>query len=170
MTIERLDCVEIESWNELDIGDEFEVAGVPFVVIGRTGDTVTIQQHRMIEYGVFDHDGCNKYRKSDIKEYLETTYEAKFPEDFISMMNGGHFFLLSEDDVTPGKTQYPYYENLENRTKYDCKGYVAWWWTSTPHVGIGNTVRLINPSGYVSYNYAYSSYGVAPACVLHLTS
>ena len=168
-SVVREDKINCEM-RDLQIGDKFEVAGIPMVVIGVNSETVTVQQYAKIEDHIFDKDGTTKYEKSDIKEYIETEYEAKYPKTFLDLMNGGHFFLLSEEDVTPGKTKYPYYQKIENRSKYDSKGYATFWWLRSPSVGHGYFVRGIRPAGGVYYSSAYNSNGVAPACVLHLTS
>lgn len=53
-----------------------------------------------------------------------------------------------------------------NRIKVGASGNPAYWWLRSPSVGHGLNVRYISPSGYVYYVSAYSSYGVAPACVV----
>ena len=53
-----------------------------------------------------------------------------------------------------------------NRIKVNASGTPYYWWLRSPDVGSGYYVRLISPSGYVSYTSAYVSIGVAPACVV----
>lgn len=56
--------------------------------------------------------------------------------------------------------------NDSNRIKVNTSGTPYYWWLRSPHVGYGNNVRGIYPAGNVSNNSAYSSNGVAPACVI----
>ena len=42
--------------------------------------------------------------------------------------------------------------------------------SASPNVGNGYNVRIITTSGYVSFNSAFYSVGVAPACKLNLAS
>ena len=53
-----------------------------------------------------------------------------------------------------------------NRIKTNASGTAQYWWLRSPNVGNGNLVRRIYPDGTVSYDHAYYSYGVAPACVV----
>lgn len=53
-----------------------------------------------------------------------------------------------------------------NRIKTNAAGSAQYWWLRSPHVGHGNSVRHIHPSGHVGSYYASSSDGVAPACVV----
>ena len=53
-----------------------------------------------------------------------------------------------------------------NRTKVGTTGNPGYWWLRSPGVGGGYGVRFIYPSGSVSYYGAYTSGGVAPACVV----
>lgn len=54
-----------------------------------------------------------------------------------------------------------------NRIKVQASnGNPYYWWLRSPHVGNGDSVRYVSTDGYISYNTAYSSNGVAPACVI----
>lgn len=96
------------------------------------------------------------------------------------------FFLLSRPEVYAGTergadgadgTVYEYYgaghSDLSapgtgtdsNRIKYR-SGSATYWWLRTPTYDYGNYVRNVYPSGYLYDNRAYSSNGVAPACVI----
>ena len=56
--------------------------------------------------------------------------------------------------------------NDKNRIKTNAAGSAQHWWLRSPYVGHGHYVRGIGPSGVVGYNYAYYSFGVAPACIV----
>ena len=53
-------------------------------------------------------------------------------------------------------------------TRSGCSPALTPWWIDED--GNGNNVRIINPSGYVNVSSAYTSFGVAPACIFHLAS
>ena len=58
--------------------------------------------------------------------------------------------------------------NYLTRIATDENDRTTWYWTASPRVGYGSHVRLIYPAGVVNYNYADSSFGVAPACWINL--
>lgn len=92
------------------------------------------------------------------------------------------FFLLSRSEVYGGNevtggegAAYPYYANHSdlaapgtgndsNRIKYR-NGVAKYWWLRSPYAGSASYVRSVYPTGIV-YNFAYDSYGVAPACCI----
>ena len=76
------------------------------------------------------------------------------------MVDDEGFFLLTLEQIRK------YLPKEIDRIAEDADGYTTWWWTSTPSVGGGSSVRYINTSGYVYDLNAGSSYGVAPACWL----
>ena len=53
-----------------------------------------------------------------------------------------------------------------NRIKVNASGTPYYWWLRSPLVGHGSTVRIIYPSGSVYGHDAFTSSGVAPACVV----
>ena len=163
MKVIRTETVETE-WTGIRKGDKFEVGGITFVVLDRPDDAhALIQQFDHLKDHVFNDDGGNKYEGSDVQRYLHTDYRDYLPADFLNAVEGD-FFLLSEDEVLK------YCPDELSRIRLDEDGCTAWWWTSTPDVGYGSDVRLISPSGNVFGSGAYYSHGVAPACILNLTS
>ena len=96
------------------------------------------------------------------REFLE----AVSPVTIDGMKTEDRFFLLPSSDLDPETTKYPYYRKRENRIKIDREGYLTWWWLRDPHAGSSGDPRSVGPSGYVGYNSAYASSGVAPACIL----
>lgn len=161
---------------DLQVGDKFEVAGIPMVVIGERYGDITIQQYGELDCRKFSLAGCTKYEKSDIKEYLETGYGAKFPKEFLSLVKDGQFFLLSEKDITPATTKYQYYKDTENRIKFGKDGKAVAWWLSDECISskrsrkqLDNTafVRLVASPGNIAMMQPSCEAGIAPACVLH---
>ena len=91
------------------------------------------------------------------------------------------FFLLSRREVYAGvesnvneSQPYPYYANYSdlsaagmgadtNRIKY-LNSTKKYWWLRTPFYGGSINVGVIRYAGEFDYNYAYGSYGIAPAC------
>ncbi|MBR3243728.1 MAG: hypothetical protein IKF90_13710 [Parasporobacterium sp.] len=152
------------------VGDRVTVNGITFVLIKVIDDgRVVIQQYDNIEDHVFNENNSNVYEDSDLERYVKEEYPKQFPKEFLSHVEGD-FHILSADAYDPDKTEYPFYKDRRNLTKYDKDGYAISYWTSTPYVGVGCLVRYVYPSGLIDISGAYGSNGVAPACVLNLKS
>lgn len=117
---------------------------------------------------------------------VEKTTQQSIADGYGLATSSERFFLLSRPEVYFGTerstdgadgTVYAYYgQGLSdlstagtgkdtNRIKY--KGSTPYyWWLRSPHAGNGNGVRCVNPDGVLNSSTAYSSYGVAPACVI----
>ena len=150
------------NWMDLQVGDLISDNGIQFVVISREGNQAIIQQYDQIENHVFNEDGSNEYKGSDLEKYVQGEYKKKFSAEFLQRC--GDFFILPEEMYEENE----YLKDPKNRIRYDSEGHSTWYWTSSPNVGYANGVRYINPTGNVIGNYAYNGYGVAPACVLNL--
>ncbi len=90
-------------------------------------------------------------------------------------------FLLSQKEihdsnegVITGEEAYPYYSKMAStatnaevpwRVKY-LAGSPRIWWLRSPSVGHSHLTRIINPTGYVYYDFANNPFGVSPACVI----
>jgi hypothetical protein len=61
-----------------------------------------------------------------------------------------------------------YYEGLTDieRIKYDAAGSARYCWLRSPYPGYANYERLVYTSGALSFHYAISGDGVAPACII----
>jgi hypothetical protein len=118
-------------------------------------------------------DGCNDWRKSKVREWLNGEFLARHisKEDVLSQTsdlvadNGDDAYGTSEDFVTLlSCDQYRKYRKLI--PKYD-----DWVWTVTPYscyTGSSDLVRNIIPSGELSYGNATNSIGVTPTCLFNL--
>lgn len=133
--------------------------------------------------------GSNNYLNSSVRQWLnsfsysgdwwkpQTEYDepigsADYIDGFVYCMvtefinilqkdeNGDLFFLPSEDEI---KEWYP---NAEDRVKAYASGEKDWYWTRTPYSGYSSHVRNVTTDGSLSGNFAYSSLGVAPACII----
>lgn len=152
-------------WMDLQVGDIFHVDEINFIVIDRDGNNAVIQQYDHVKEHVFNDDNTNKYEGSDLQEYVLGEYKVQFSKEFLQRMDGD-FFILSMDDLK----KYPFLNNRLNRIRLDEDGDPTWWWTASPYVGFGNYVRLVSSVGNFNNSYAHGSYGVAPACRIHLES
>jgi len=91
-------------------------------------------------------------------------------------------FLLSRVEVfggtegtTTGEQAYPYYSALTTypttnalvgRIKYLLDGSVRYWWLRSPHTSSASYPLYVTISGTVNNNYAYNTFGAAPACCI----
>lgn len=100
-----------------------------------------------------------------------------------SETNAEKFFLLSRSEVYGGKENgilegdaYPYYSETSdlsaagtgadtNRIKYR-NGAAQYWWLRSPHTSNSYDVRCVYATGFVYFNSATNSFGVAPACCI----
>lgn len=152
-------------WMDLQVGDIFHVDEINFIVIDRDGNNAVIQQYDHVKEHVFNDDNTNKYEGSDLQKYVLGEYKEQFSKEFLQRIDGD-FFILSMEDFE----KYPFLNNKLNRIRLDEDGDPTWYWTASPGVGDGSSVRNVYPAGHISGYYAYSSYGVAPACRIHLES
>ena len=141
-------------------GDEITTGGCMWRVLDVQEDRVLIWKHTGVEDHVFNDNNSNVYEGSDIQKYLQAEFRETVPEELLSLVDDKGFFLLTLEQIRK------YLPKEIDRIAEDADGYTTWWWTSTPNVGGGNSVRHICTSGNVSYISAYNSGGVAPACWL----
>lgn len=152
-------------WMDLQVGDIFHVDEINFIVIDRDGNNAVIQQYDHVKEHVFNDDNTNKYEGSDLQKYVLGEYKEQFSKEFLQRIDG-NFFILSMEDFE----KYPFLNNKLNRIRLDEDGDPTWYWTASPYVGSGHSVRGVYTDGSVYYSDAYGSYGVAPACRIHLES
>lgn len=152
-------------WMDLQIGDIFHVDEINFIVIDRDGNNAVIQQYDHVKEHVFNDDNTNKYEGSDLQKYVLGEYKEQLSKEFLQRIDGD-FFILSMEDFE----KYPFLNNKFNRIRLDEEGDPIWWWTASPIVGYGSYVRYVYTDGIISSDPASSSYGVAPACRIHLES
>lgn len=145
---------------EFNTGDRLDIFGTQWRVLDVKPGKILIQKFTNVKAHVFDEEGSNDYKESDIRSFLEFEFLKEVPEELISMTGADGFFLLSEEEVKE------YMPNPADRIAIDENGYGTWWWTRSPSVGNGCYVRCVYPTGGVYGGYAYGSHGVAPACWL----
>lgn len=97
------------------------------------------------------------------KDFLDG-FAFEMDTDFLDILecdeNGDKFFLPSEDEI---KEWFP---NEKDRIKSYASGEKDWYWTRTPYSGYSDGVRTVGTSGALDGDFACTSYGVAPACII----
>ncbi len=154
-------------------GEHFEYNGIKFVALGiEQGGLLAITEKMLDNELPFDEDNCNDWRKSTLRRYLNTEYIKNFDK--------AHLLPLVSDLTTDsGQKDYGTSEDyiailscdLYRKYRELLPKYNNWWWTITPwHISPSHAYyeRLVTTDGNVSYNSAYSSNGVAPACLFNL--
>lgn len=128
----------------------------------------------------FDEDGCNKWEKSSIRNYLNSiAFKERFEEGFRKMLvpvlkeNDGRqetldtFFLLSVDEMKDEAKKYSRFRTERDCVKVNADQETDWHWTRTAYRGYAYNAWNVYASGSVySYDSAVYSYRFAPACVI----
>ena len=153
----------------LNPGEHFIYNGIEFIcldIIGGNYFAMTAKPYAEIP---FDTNGKNDWRKSSLRRVLNNDFLDLFDRRHLIKQtsdliadNGDKAYGTSEDYVTIlSCDQYRKYREIVPLFK-------EWMWTLTPWSCIPsypNGVRYVTTTGNVSYNSAYHSYGVAPACL-----
>ena len=88
-------------------------------------------------------------------------------EDKIWLPSQTEMFADTPNDMDVGDKHFPLYSTYKSRTKIRVNGNgTLWYWLRTPTSTYGYHVRLVLPTGSLSYYSAYLSIGVAPACII----
>ena len=159
MKIKRITEIEVEQ-NQLMVGDRIIIADAEWRVLDIQDGKALIWKSTKIEDHVFNENGSNVYEGSDIQRYLQEDFPETMPVDIIDDVTEEGFFLLTVEQIRK------YMPNELDRIATDEDDRTTWYWTASPSVGNGHSVRSIIPSGGVIYIIASISYGVAPACWL----
>ena len=153
-------------------GEHFEYNGIEFVALGEEqGGVLAIVSELLEDEMPLDESNKNDWRTSSLRKYLNGEYLEQFNRSdllpFVSDLtadNGmkdygtaeDYIFLLSCDLFRKYRESVPRFNN--------------WWWTLTPWTcspSLACRARFVNTDGSLYYNYAYISYGVAPACLFN---
>ena len=158
----RREITYTKALSDIEVGD---IIG-DFVCIKREEDYCILQQKYNIEDAIYDKKATvESFEESDLANFLKEEYYSSLPEAITERMEGG-YFLLYAHDYDPERTDYPYYKDVKNRTKYDKDGYATPYWTAS--VDRSGYPRIVSTAGQVYLNYAYNAYGLAPACKINL--
>ena len=161
MKIKRITEMEVER-QELMVGDRIQIADAEWKVLDIKDGKALIWKCTKITDHVFNKNGSNVYEGSDIQRYLQEDFPETMTVEIMEDVTEEGFFLLTVEQILQ------YMPNEIDRIATDEDDQTTWYWTASPNVGIGNYVRYIYPAGNVSNSSAYYSYGVAPACWIHL--
>lgn len=96
---------------------------------------------------------------TDDKFFLAGRNELFFPQEGAD--NGVAFELYKQESIS----SIAHVGADPIRVK-KTSGSAAYWWLRSPIVGLAHLVRVVSPTGENLTDYAYSSYGVAPAFVI----
>lgn len=163
----------------MNVGEKFNFKGYEWVALEVNEDTVTAIMTKAWATAEFDEGNSNNWETSTIRKRLQEELLPVLGEDNLVTHvtdliadNGDKRYGTVEDKIwLLSCDEYRKYREiiLEN-----CDFEDDWWWTLTPwyinDVGYGNTVRYVGTSGSISSLNAINSYGLAPACVIHLAS
>ncbi len=137
-----------------------------YVAVTEVGEKSGRIHHHIVMSGGIDINTLFECASLDGTEFtINQVYELK-----------DKFFLLSRPEIygTWDSTTYKdgelldYYDGLTNteRKKYDNGGTVRNAWLRSPIPSYANSARVVYTDGSLSSSSAYSSLGVAPACII----
>lgn len=114
----------------------------------------------------FDSDFLSVIGKTKIRTAKNTVSDGggyeEISDDYFYLPSTTEVGLANENSIAEG-TLFPYFDSSAKRIKY-YNGSKQYWWLRTPNSAHTVRVHDVNTSGALSSNYAYSSYGIAPAC------
>ena len=153
-------------------GERFTRGGIEFVALGmEQGGVLAVAAKRLEDEMAYDENGCNDWRKSSLRKYLN--------EEFVKNFNKGDLLpfvsdLTSDDGMTDYGTSEDFVallsDNLYRKYRKFMPQYDTWVWTITPwscHPGYANSERYVSTSGALDNNNANDATGVAPACIFN---
>lgn len=154
---------------KLNIGEHFIYNGIEFICLDIIDGNYFAMTAKPWQEMPFDVDNKNDWRTSSLRRVLNSNFLdlldrrhlVKQTSDLIAD-NGDKKYGTSEDYVTIlSCDQYRKYRDIVPL-------FEEWMWTLTPWscgTGYSNGVRGVNTTGNVNIISAYTSYGVAPACM-----
>ena len=114
----------------------------------------------------FDSDFLSVIGKTKIRVAKNTVTDGggyeEISDDYFYLPSTTEVGLANENNIAEG-TRFPYFDSDAKRIKY-YNGSKNYWWLRTPLSDRTYYVRNVNTSGEPTSNYAYSRYGIAPAC------
>lgn len=157
-----------------EIGKTIEIAGMEWMILKKTekGYFAVLNGFDGKER-TFDSDS-NNWIESDLRKELNDSFLKKITEEL-----GEDAVVEFDRDLLSldGQTEYGHCEDkislltVDEYRKYRklLPNTNDWWWLitpwSTPANGYISTLAVVSPSGGVSANVYYYSYGVRPVCI-----
>lgn len=154
-------------------GEHFGFKGVDWIVLDNNVDggvlAIMTSTWNNREYS-FDDDGCNNYTKSSLRKKLLNELLPVLGEDNL-IPHEVDMVADNGDDRYGTVTDRVFILSCDEYRKY--RKHVPllpeWMCTCTPwyisDAGSGSYVRYVHTDGFLNFNSAISSSGVAPACV-----
>ena len=153
-------------------GERFTRGGIEFVALGmEQGGVLAVAAKRLEDEMAYDEDGCNDWRKSSLRKYLNEEFVKNFDKgDLLPFVSD----LTSDDGMTDYGTSEDFVallsDNLYRKYRKFMPKYDTWVWTITPWSclpGHASLERYVGTSGALYDSYATYGYGVAPACIFN---
>lgn len=163
--------------SSLNPGETFKIAEHDFIVLNNKEETTfVISKGFMAEDVKFD-ENTRDYNKSSLKKLIESKIQPVIENSI-----GAENLVEHEVDLTSVDNQNEFgsckckvrpmvfdearqYNDLIANENLD-----DWTWTCTPWStekrGYKYSIAVVRPSGRVSFDYYYGSYGVRPVCIL----
>lgn len=155
---------------KLMVGEHFTYEGIEWIcldIIDGNYLAITAQVWQELPFDVDDH---NNWKESSLRRVLN--------DEFLDKLNKKHL-VKQTSDLIADNLDKAYGTSEDYVTILSCDQYrkyrdivplfAEWMWTLTPWSysisGTSHAVRNVGPDGYLYSNYAYNSYGVAPACI-----
>lgn len=154
-------------------GEHFMYNGIDHIILGEEqGGILAIKSDSLDKEQKFDENGRNDWRISSLRVDLNENYIKNYNkgdllpfESDLTADNGDksygtckdYIFVLSCDLIRKYRDYLPEFSTDDIVTLTP--------WTCNP--GYANSVRCLDSGGHLSSHVAYSSYGVAPACLFN---
>lgn len=143
-------------------------------------NTMTVQFRDLIFPELpFDENGCNRWKKSSIREYLNgKEFKDMIEEGFQNMIipaikecdfgeeTVDDFFLLSKKEVQDKEKKYARFRTEKDVVKVDERGYTDCHWTRSAYRSNSCYAWYVSSNGYVGASNATNALRFAPACVI----
>lgn len=143
-------------------------------------NTMTVQFQDLIFPRVpFDENGCNRWKNSSIREYLNgKEFKDMIEEGFRNMIipaikeydsdeeTVDDFFLLSREEMQDKEKKYARFRTEKDAAKVNERGYTDWHWTRSAYRYYSYNTWYVYSSGLVGDNGATYAFRFAPACVI----
>lgn len=154
---------------KLMVGEHFTYEGIEWICLDVIDGNYLAITAKVWQELPFDIDNKNNWKESSLRRVLN--------EEFIDKLNKKHLVKQTSDliadngDKTYGTSEdYVTILSCDQYRKYRelVPLFDEWMWTLTPwscNSGNSHFVRSVFPDGSIGSNGAYSSYGVAPACL-----
>lgn len=153
-------------------GERFVRGGIEFVALGiEQGGVLAVVAKRLEDEMAYDENGCNDWRKSSLRKYLNEEFVKNFDKgDLLPFVSD----LTSDDGMTDYGTSEDFVallsDNLYRKYRKFMPKYDTWVWTITPWSclpGNAGYERIVYTSGALNSSNAGNGSGVAPACIFN---